>query len=488
MLIHPVLLAGGGGTRLWPLSREHYPKQFLSIAGDMSLLQQSLDRVNSGFAVADRSIEVAAPLILCNEEHRFLVAEQARQLGCRLSSIILEPVGRNTAPALTVAALTACADGDDPVLVMMPADHVINDLEQFRRAILAGAEQSVAGHIVTFGIVPNKPETGFGYIRTGAVIDAAAGTADIHAIDSFVEKPDQKTAESYLASGDYLWNSGIFMMKASIWLQAIGEFRPDILAACREAYERSQKDGDFMRLDKQFFSDCPSDSVDYAVMEKLTSTESTIKAVVVSLDAGWSDVGSWSGLWDISPHDQNGNVSKGDVCLLDTSNSLVNAESRFVATLGCEDLVIVETADAVLVANKSKAQDVKKIINWMKSEGRNERLMHRRVFRPWGSYEGIDVGERFQVKRITVTPGERLSLQMHHHRAEHWIVVSGTARVTRGDDVFLLSENESTYIPLGVTHRLENPGSIPLELIEVQSGSYLGEDDIVRFEDVYNRN
>ena len=490
MKLYPVILAGGGGTRLWPLSREHYPKQFLSIAGERSLLQQTMLRLDglSAAAAAGGPIEVGAPLLVCNEEHRFLVAEQARVIDRVLAGIMLEPAGRNTAPALTAAALHCQAEFEDAVLLMMPADHVITRLDRFHEAVQAGHKLAGDGHLVTFGIVPDKPETGYGYIRKGDAIGGiGAGSAAPVQIAAFAEKPDAVTAAEYLASGDYLWNSGIFMMQASVWLGAIEKYRPDVLKGCQAAFAARRADGDFVRLGAEEFKACPSDSVDYAVMERLTR-DGAFPGAVVPLDAGWSDVGSWSSLWEITERDGQGNALKGDVCAIDANGNLVFAEHRFVAVVGCEDLVIVETPDAVMVTPRSRAQDVKKITAWLKDRDREERLTHRRVYRPWGSYEGVDAGGRFQVKRITVKPGGKLSLQMHHHRAEHWIVVRGTARVTRGEEDFLLSENESTFIPLGVRHRLENPGAIPLELIEVQSGAYLGEDDIVRFEDVYNRN
>lgn len=478
MNIQPVILSGGSGTRLWPLSREHFPKQLLAFAGDRSLLQDTLLRAGQC------GPGMALPLIVCNEEHRFLVAEQVRELGQSPAGIILEPIGRNTAPALTLAALALENQGQDPVMVVMPADHVIREPCAFARSVAEAAALAETGYLVTFGIVPSAPETGYGYIKLGAVLADSGGAREIAA---FVEKPDRATAQAYLDSGAYLWNSGMFVMRASVWLRAIGEFRPDILAACRLAMEGGKTDRDFCRVDKQAFGACPSDSIDYAVMEKVAEGKGDLQAAVVPLNAGWSDVGAWPAIWAVGVPDAAGNVSRGDVLTHDTRNSLLFAEHRLVAGVGLEDMVVVETADAVMVAHRSQAQEVKQIVERLKAENRSERLTHRRVCRPWGTYEGVDAGDRFQVKRIVVKPGAALSLQMHHHRAEHWVVVRGTARVTRGEEVFLLAENESTYIPIGETHRLENPGAIPLEIIEVQSGSYLGEDDIVRFEDVYGR-
>lgn len=484
MNLLPVILAGGGGTRLWPLSRGHFPKQFLSVLGDKTLLQDTLTRVPRAAGTAELPFTVQAPMVVCNEEHRFMVGEQARQIRCDLSSIVLEPIGRNTAPALTCAALLAMAEGDDPLLLMMPADQLIADPDGFRQAVAAGAAAAEGGALVTFGVVPDKPETGYGYIQLGTALDSDAVPAND--IAAFREKPDLETATAYLADGGYRWNAGIFLMRASVWLRAIDTFNADIAAASRRAVDTASTDGEFTRLGKDAFSACPSDSIDYAVMEPVVAADG-FTGTVISLDVGWSDVGSWSSMWEVSARDGEGNVARGDVHLEDCSGNVVIAEHRLVAGLGCEDLVIVETPDAVMVAKKDRAQDVKKIVDWLNEQGREERLFHRRVYRPWGSYEGVDAGTRFQVKRIVVNPGASLSLQMHHHRAEHWIVVSGTAKVTCAEREFLLSENESTYIPIGATHRLENPGTIPCELIEVQSGSYLGEDDIVRFEDKYNR-
>ncbi len=484
--LQPVVLSGGSGTRLWPLSREHYPKQLLPLHGQHSMLQATVLRLKS---FSSPQINVLPPVVVCNEEHRFLVAEQIRQIHAAPDGILLEPQGRNTAPALTLAALHAVSRGADPVLLVMPADHVILGEDKFHLAVadaLAAAEQ---GAVVTFGIVPTQPETGYGYIKKGASVKLRGAAGDVAKLDSFVEKPDRLRAEEYVKSGAYLWNSGMFIMKASVWLAAIEKFQPEMTRCCRDAYANGSRDKDFYRVDKAAFARCPSDSIDYAVMEKLAEPAGAdvAQAMVVPLDAGWSDVGAWPAIWEISQRDQNGNALKGDVYAINCRNTLAYSESRLVATVGLDDMIVVETADAVLVAHKDHAQDIKLVVNRLKEEQRSQHQTHRRVFRPWGSYEGIDVGDRFQVKRITVNPGAALSLQMHHHRAEHWIVVRGTARVTRGDEAVLLSENQSTYIPLGVKHRLENPGKVPLELIEVQSGSYLGEDDIVRFEDVYGR-
>ncbi|MFZ5511967.1 MAG: mannose-1-phosphate guanylyltransferase/mannose-6-phosphate isomerase [Pseudomonadota bacterium] len=477
--IVPVILSGGSGTRLWPLSREQYPKQLLPLTGADSLLQATALRLD-GFQGA----AVSAPLVVCNEEYRFITAEQLRQAGKPARAIVLEPVGRNTAPALTLAALAAARDGADPILLVMPADHVVTDCAAFQSAIAAGAEHAAWGAVATFGIVPDRPETGYGYIKAGKPV---AGGAVRH-IEAFVEKPDLATAQSYLASGEYSWNSGIFMLRASVWLKAIRHFRPDIAGACETAFAGGASDADFFRVDRQAFVACPSDSIDYAVMEKLPAEHgSGIAAVVVPMVAGWSDVGAWDALWQVAPKDEAGNVARGDVILHDTRNTLVLADGRLVACVGVDDVVVVETPDAVMVAHKDRTQDVKQVVARLKAAGRPEANLHRKVYRPWGCYDSIDGGERFQVKRIIVKPGASLSLQMHHHRAEHWVVVRGTARVTRGEEVFLLSENQSTYIPLGVRHRLENPGLVPLEIIEVQSGTYLGEDDIVRFQDTYGR-
>ena len=470
-MIRPVILSGGSGTRLWPLSRAKHPKQFLPLVDQHTMLQNTVQRLTG---VSD----LGAPLVVCNEEHRFMVAQQLVEIGLPHAEVLLEPAGRNTAPAVALAALQATEDGADPVLAVLPADHVIRNADAFRRALVQAAAQAAGGDLVTFGIVPSTPETGYGYIRAaGPNADAAAARP----VAEFVEKPDLETARSYLASGEYFWNSGMFVFRASSYLAELERHAPQILTACRQAMAAAQRDLDFCRPDRDAFLASPDTSVDYAVMEH------TDRAAVIPLDAGWSDVGSWSALWEVGQRCGDGNVTHGDVILEQVGNSYVHAESRLVAALGVEDLVVVETPDAVLVARKDRVQDVKAIVARLKAEGRSETSLHRKVYRPWGAYDSIDAAERFQVKRITVNPGASLSLQMHHHRAEHWVVVSGTGRIRRGEDSFLLTENQSTYIPVGVSHRLENPGKIPLELIEVQSGAYLGEDDIVRFDDVYGR-
>ncbi len=474
----PVVLSGGSGTRLWPLSREKYPKQLLPLIGEDSLLQATLRRMEGLTGV-----QLGAPLVVCNEEYRFVIAEQLRLMGTK-GAILLEPTGRNTAPALTLAALAAMRDGEDPILLVMPADHVIMDVASFQAAVRLAMPLAAEDMVVTFGITPDSPETGYGYIQAGETL----GRDGVSRIARFVEKPDLATAQAYLDAGSYFWNSGLFMMRASVWLSAIGSCRADILTACRAAWDQGSADGDFLRVGKEAFIQCPSDSIDYAVMERIAVGESSLPVgAFVPLAAGWSDVGAWDSLWQVLPKDHQGNVSQGDVLLENCHNMLVMAEHRLVACIGVEDMVVVETPDAVLVSHMSKTQHVKRIVDRLKREGRPESELHRKVFRPWGWYDGIDSGKRFQVKRIVVKPGAALSLQMHHHRAEHWIVVSGTAQVTRGDASYLVSENESTFIPLGTRHRLENPGCVPLEMIEVQSGSYLGEDDIVRFDDVYGR-
>ena len=468
MLI-PVLLSGGVGSRLWPVSRELYPKQFLPLTGSSSLLTQTLQRA----AAIDT---VSAPIVVCNDEHRFLVAEQLRQSGVKAAAILLEPEGRNTAPAVAVAALRALKINADATLLVLPADHVIQQPEVFAAAVARGLEAASAGFLVTFGIVPTAPETGYGYIQSGS-----SWRDGIHHLKQFVEKPDLDTAKQYLASGEYVWNSGMFLLRADVYLAELEAFAPAILAFARKAFEGAQTDLDFARLDKAAFAACPSDSIDYAVMER------TQKGMVIPLACGWSDVGSWSSLWEVETKNEAGNVLSGDVLVHEVSGSYIRSESRLVAAIGIDDIVVVETSDAVLIADKNRVQDVKHIVSALKKNQRNEATLHKRVYRPWGSYESLVNAHRFQVKRIVVNPGQQLSLQMHHHRAEHWIVVSGTAKVTCGDKEYLLSEDESTYIPLGNRHRLTNPGVIPLEIIEVQTGSYLGEDDIVRFQDVYGR-
>jgi len=463
-MIQPVILCGGSGTRLWPLSREQHPKQLHALNGDGTLLQQTALRLGT-----------ADPLVVCNESHRFMVEAQLKRAGVRARAILLEPLGRGTAPALTLAAVHALS-ADDPVLVAMPSDHYITQRDAFQQAVQRGAALAAGARIVVFGVPPRSPETGYGYIR-----------ADGDYVDAFVEKPDATTAQEYLASGRYLWNAGIFAVRASVWIDAIGAFRPDILKACERAYTQGKRDGVFLRVAEKPFCECPPDSIDYAVMEKIGQGNGGPEAMVVRLEAGWSDVGAWDALWGIEEKDADGNVIHGDVHTADTKNALVISQHRLVACVGLEDVVVVETADAVMVAKKDRAQNVGTLVAKLKAAGREETLAHRKVQRPWGSYDSLESGDRFQVKRIVVDPGASLSLQMHFHRAEHWVVVRGTARVTRGAETFLLTENESTYIPPGTRHRLENPGKVPVELIEVQTGAYLGEDDIVRFEDTYGR-
>tara|TARA_B110000238_G_scaffold194675_1_gene232851 strand:+ start:1361 stop:2749 length:1389 start_codon:yes stop_codon:yes gene_type:complete len=462
-MIKAVIMAGGSGTRLWPLSRAGHPKQFLALNGKETMLQATMKRLDS--------LNIDASVTICNEDHRFFVAEQLREIN-RLGSIILEPIGRNTAPAIALAALVA--EGD-PLLLVLAADHVIESEDAFRKTVTEAIPLAEAGRLVTFGIVPDKAHTGYGYIKKGH--EDGAGFI----VDEFVEKPSIEVAEGYLNSGNYLWNSGMFLFRASRYLEELQKFRPDIFNVCKAASESTAADLDFIRISKEKFSECPSESIDYAVMEK------TDEAVVVPMDAGWSDIGSWASLWDVSKKDKNGNVTHGDVLLHETKNTFIRTEGKLVASVGVDDLVIVATKDAVMVAHKDSVQDVKIIVQKLKNGDRPEWNLHREVYRPWGKYDSIDFGDRYQVKRITVNPGEKLSVQMHHHRAEHWVVVSGTAKVTNGERTFLLSENESTYIPVGAVHALENPGKVALEIIEVQSGSYLGEDDIVRFEDRYGR-
>ncbi|MGM7280384.1 mannose-1-phosphate guanylyltransferase/mannose-6-phosphate isomerase [Pseudomonas guariconensis] len=468
-MLFPVILAGGNGSRLWPLSRQRFPKQFLDLSNEnFSMLQSTVKRLEG--------LDIASPILICNEEHRFLAAEQMRVLGYSSTNIILEPLGRNTAPAIVLAALRLIKQYEDPVLLVLAADHVIRDTPVFQAAVKDAFILASDGELVTFGILPHKPEVGYGYIKRGRSLKGKG-----FRVEKFVEKPNYNVAESYIKSGEFFWNSGMFMFRAKRYLEELEKYAPEILTICERALEGGADDLHFTRVDPQVFSSCPDISIDYAVMEK------TERAAVITLDAGWSDVGSWSALWEISEKDSNGNFKKGDVIAKNTIDSYICASDRLVATIGVHDLVVVDTKDAVLIANRSEVQAVKEVVETLKSMQRDEHLTHREVYRPWGVYDCIDVGERYQVKRITVNPGAKLSVQMHHHRAEHWVVVSGTAKVTNGDKTYLVSENQSTYIPIGQVHALENPGVIPLELIEVQSGSYLGEDDIVRFEDRYGR-
>jgi mannose-1-phosphate guanylyltransferase len=471
-MILPVIMAGGMGSRLWPLSRQLFPKQFLSLYGDSTMLQATIARLGD--------IEHQPPLVICNEEHRFVVAEQLRNV--KLShgqvgygQILLEPVGRNTAPAIALAAFNAVNNSQDPLLLVLAADHVIKNSAAFTQAVNDAAVIADYNKLVTFGITPTTPETGYGYIKAGITIDG------VSPVEEFIEKPDEATALHYISQGNYFWNSGMFMFKASVYLAQLKEHRPDIYSACEQAMANTSSDLDFIRVDQAAFQLCPDDSIDYAVMEK------TSQGVVVPMNAGWSDIGSWSALWDIEDKDEHGNVSQGDVISIDTTNCYINAQDKLVTTIGLDDVVIVETKDAILVSKKSKVQQVKDVVAVLKVQQRSEVSLHREVYRPWGKYDSLDQGDRFKVKRITVKPGASLSTQMHHHRAEHWIVVSGTAKVINGDQEIFLTENQSTYIPVGNIHALENPGMVNLELIEVQSGCYLGEDDIVRFDDKYGR-
>lgn len=487
----PVILCGGSGTRLWPLSRSGFPKQFLVLSGDgskQSLFQQAIQRIHS---VSNQDITLGKTLIVTNEEHRFLALDQLRELKAISATLLLEPTGRNTAPALTLAALCAQEQAtdanDDPILVVTPADQTVTNPEAFAKALAKSIQIAREGAIAILGITPTAPETGYGYIKTKK--DAAHQQGDAFVVERFVEKPNEVIAKQYLAEGGYFWNGGMFVLKASVWLAALKEFRPDIFGATETAWvaktEDHSGDATFVRPDKSIFTSIPSESIDYAVIEKCPGSKYAIK--MVELDAGWNDLGAWDAVWQVGNQDQEGNVTSGDTLLTNSKNSLVHASSRLVSAVGVENLIIVETADAVLVADRKNSQDVKNIVNQLGSQQREEKNLHRKVARPWGWYDSVDEGERFKVKRIQVKPGASLSLQMHHHRAEHWIVVKGTAEITNGDQVLLLTENQSTYIPQGQTHRLANPGKTPLEIIEVQSGSYLGEDDIVRFEDTYGR-
>jgi mannose-1-phosphate guanylyltransferase/mannose-6-phosphate isomerase len=478
--VTPVILCGGSGTRLWPLSRTGFPKQFLCLTGQESLFQQAASRLAQ---LGSADITVSPPLLVTGEEHRFLAAEQLREAGIALGHALLEPTGRNTAPALTLAALAAQAGGEDPVLVVTPADQTVVNTAAFTQAMQQAIREAATGTIVILGITPDRPETGYGYIQTSLSLRGEFET--IHPVQRFVEKPDAATAQQYLDAGGYFWNAGMFVLKASVWLQALEQFRPDILQATRTAWEGCREEGHFIRPGEEAFKAIPLESIDYAVMEHAPGAGLAIK--MVTLDAGWSDLGAWDAVWNVLPKDAAGNAHVGDVLFTDSRNTLVHATSRLVSLVGVDDLIVIETPDAVLVADRTRSQDVKSIVNALIQQGRKELTLHRKVHRPWGWYDSIDEGGRFKVKRIQVKPGASLSLQKHHHRAEHWVVVTGTAEITNGDKRLLLSENQSTYIPLGEVHRLANPGSIPLDIIEVQSGSYLGEDDIVRFEDTYGR-
>ena len=466
--IIPVIMSGGSGTRLWPLSRQAKPKQFLPLHTEQSLLQETITRLEG--------IHCGASLVICNEEHRFLVAEQLRQIDQK-AGILLEPVGRNTAAAIALAAFKGIEGGRNPILLVLAADHLIEETHRFQHCITQAVHAASQGYLVTLGIVPDKPETGYGYIEKGVAL-----TEEIYQVSRFVEKPNAATANAYIQSGDYYWNSGMFVFAAQAYLDELKVFRPDIYTACQKAMEHQTTDMDFIRVDQEAFIACPSESIDYAVMEK------TQKAVMIPLDAGWTDIGSWSALWEVSPKDEQGNSLRGDVLAEQTENTLVYADNRLVVTLGVKDIIVVETKDAVLVADKNSIQQVKDVVTHLQKQERSEVVQHNNVHRPWGEFDSIGNGARYQVKKITVNPGARLSLQLHHYRAEHWIVVKGTAKVTNGEETYFLTENQSTFIPVGQKHSLENPGKLPLELIEVQSGSYLGEDDIVRFVDDYGRN
>ena len=484
----PVILCGGSGTRLWPLSRAGFPKQFLSLTGQESLFQQAAQRL-AGLGADD--IRVAKPLIVTGEEHRFLAAEQLREVGIELGAALLEPVGRNTAPALTLAALAASEGGADPILVVTPADQTVAQTGAFTQAMQEAVREASSGSIVILGITPDRPETGYGYIKAASGGNGASAAISLRAVQAFVEKPNAATAQQYLSEGGYYWNAGMFVLRASVWLHALSVCRPDIASATAAAWQGNTKDQAFIRPGKAQFMAIPSESIDYAVMEPLTRESADLSfrypLKMVPLEAGWSDLGAWDAVWKVLPKDGQGNAHLGDVLTTDSRNTLVHASSRLVSLVGVEDLIVIETSDAVLVADKNRSQDVKHIVTQLQAAKREEQTLHRKVHRPWGWYDSIDEGGRFKVKRILVKPGASLSLQKHHHRAEHWIVVKGTAEITNGEKVLLLTENQSTYIPLGEIHRLANPGAIPLEIIEVQSGSYLGEDDIVRFEDHYGR-
>ena len=464
----PVILSGGSGTRLWPLSRPLYPKQFLALHTDKTLFQETVSRL--------KHLGSLDPIVVCNDEHRFIVAENLRDIGCAAQNIILEPVGRNTAPAIAAAALVAMKDGDDPILIVLPADHIIENIDAFGSAVKIAKRLAEEGRLVTFGVTPTEAHTGYGYIELGKSLET-----DVNEIADFKEKPDQDTAEKFVKSGQYLWNGGMFCFRASSFLTELEKLQPELLECVKNSIDNAKVDLDFDRLNKDAFEKCPDISIDYAVMEH------TKNGVVVALDASWSDIGAWDSVWNVAAKDVNGNACKGDVIVRDSKNNLIYSQNKLVAVLGVEGLIVIETQDAILVADKNKVQDVKQIVDTLKATGRPEAKHHRTVYRPWGHYDSICMGERDQVKRITVKPGAKLSLQKHHHRSEHWVVVKGTAYVTKGDDVLTVTENESVYLPLGIVHALENPGKIDLEIIEVQTGSYLGEDDIIRLEDQYGR-
>ncbi|WP_169758592.1 mannose-1-phosphate guanylyltransferase/mannose-6-phosphate isomerase [Escherichia coli] len=470
-MLLPVIMAGGTGSRLWPMSRELYPKQFLRLYGQRSMLQETVLRLDD--------VDAREPVVICNQEHRFLVAEQLRQINKLSHNIILEPVGRNTAPAIALAALSAIENGDDPILLVLAADHIINNKLAFHQAIKSAFKFALQGRLVTFGIVPTGPETGYGYIHRGQ--EETLDEQIAYQVSRFVEKPNKETAESYIASGEYYWNSGMFMFRAKKYLEELEKFRPDILDACKAAIQGCKESDEFIKVDRDLFIACPDESVDYAAMEKTTD------AVVVGLDADWSDVGSWSALWEVSPKDDKGNVLTGDTFLHNANNCYINTDEKLIAAIGVDDLVIINTKDAVLVVNKDQVQDVKKVVEYLKANHRSEYKRHREIYRPWGRCDVVVQTERFNVNRITVKPGAAFSMQMHHHRTEHWVILSGTGEVTIKDQKFLLTENQSTFIPIGAQHRLENPGKIPLELLEIQSGSYLGDDDIIRIKDQYGR-